>query len=72
MEYMVELHNVPHEIPTYISELMLYGDITYQVERYPVYVWMESMWDLDILSSSLGVKKVHQKRKEPDEPAWLR
>lgn len=68
--YMIELHNVPHELELFVSELSLYGEITYQNPRYPTFVWMESFWDKDILESSLGVKTVRPKREET-EPAWL-
>ncbi len=72
MEYMIELHNVPHELALYVEELKLYGDVTHHNDSYPVYVWMDSLWDKDILETSFGVKKVYPKRKEPDEPAWLK
>jgi hypothetical protein len=57
--YMIELHNVPHELQLYIEEIKMYGNIQYNSSRY---VWLETMWDEDILKNALGVKKVYPKR----------
>lgn len=56
--YMIELHHVVHEVSMYLADLEMYGDITHYNERYPVYVWIESLWDKDIIESVYGIKKV--------------
>jgi hypothetical protein len=61
-QYLIELHNVPHEVVLYFEELKHYGQVTNRSERYPTFIWMESFWDIDILQSAMGVKKVYPKR----------
>lgn len=61
-QYLVELHNVPHELTLYRSELSQYGTITYCTDYMPTYVWVDSPWDIDVIMDYFGVKKVHLKR----------
>lgn len=62
MKYMLELHNVPHEITMYVEEIKLYGEVMRHTERYPQYVWIDSPWDKDIIETIMGVKQVWAKR----------
>lgn len=62
MKYMIELHNVPHEIYMYVEEVKLFGDVTRHDEKFPTYVWIDSEWEKDILETIMGVKKVWPKR----------
>jgi hypothetical protein len=61
-KYMIEFHNVPHELSLYFEEIKVYGEVFYYNERYPMYIWIESFWEKDILESAFGVKKVYPKR----------
>jgi hypothetical protein len=58
--YMIELYNVSHEIAMYLEDLKDYGEITHYTERYPTMVWLESMWDKDVLKTIYGVKIVRE------------
>lgn len=60
MTYMIEVHNVQHEIYMYIEELKLYGDIVHHSELFPTYIWLESDWEHDILKELYGVKSVRE------------
>lgn len=62
MQYLIELDNVPNEIPFYIEDLKDYGEITRYSEKYPTYVWITSPWQQDILEVVFGVKKIWAKR----------
>ena len=57
-EYLIELHNVPHEVAMYVEELKLYAEIKRYSERFPLWVWVESPWEQDILETIYGIKKV--------------
>ncbi|MNS83625.1 hypothetical protein D3C71_901050 [compost metagenome] len=60
MKYMVILHNVPHEIFIYLEELKVYGEIVHHKEKYPTIVYIESLWDKEIIASVFGVKEVRE------------
>lgn len=62
MEYLIELHNVPFEIPMYVADLTAYGEITRHGEWFPIYVWLTSPWEQDIIEVVFGVKKVWPRR----------
>lgn len=57
-KYLVELHNVPHEIALYVEELKMYADVKRHSERFPLWIWVESPWEQDILENIMGVKQV--------------
>jgi hypothetical protein len=57
-DYLIELHNVPHEVALYVEELKMYGDIKRYSERFPLWIWLESPWEKDILEKAMGVKQV--------------
>lgn len=59
MKYLIELHDVPHELILYVEELKLYGEVTHHRKTF---VWLESFWEIDILQSVMGVKQVYPKR----------
>jgi hypothetical protein len=62
MDYLIQLHNVPHEIQFYVEELRPYGEITRHVASLPLFVYISSEWDKDILENATGVKKVWEKK----------
>jgi hypothetical protein len=61
-QYLIEFHNVPHELRLYLEEIKVYGEIRHTTDKMPQYVWLESFWDLDIVEGAMGVKKVYPKR----------
>jgi hypothetical protein len=62
MKYLIELHNVPHEIAMYVAEIEMFGEITQYKESFPLFVWVDSEWETDILSEIMGVRKVWPKK----------
>lgn len=60
MKYLIEFHNVPHEIALYVEEIKIYGEVVLYQERYPMYLYLESPWDKEILEEQLGVKQVRE------------
>lgn len=72
--FMIELHLVVHEITMYLADLELYGDITHYNERYPVFVWIETPWDKDIIEGINGIKTVWEPNvlRSPNTESVLR